>query len=172
MIDHALIATVRGAESTSAHDTVCQAPSSRASIPPSAYPTAAATTAPKSSASAQDTWPNPPYCIDAKATAAMPPMAAKPQNAGAGRSPVRSTTATAVAAGSSPITTAPWLAGAVVNANDVSSGNPRTTPAATTARRDHCLERGHGCLAATNVSAARTDAIAARPTPMSTGSSP
>jgi hypothetical protein len=52
--------TISGDASTSAQDTVCQAPSSRASRPPSAYPVAAATTAPRSSRSARCSCPKPP----------------------------------------------------------------------------------------------------------------
>ena len=42
------------------------------------------------------------------------------------------------------MTTAPWLADAVVRANEVRRGNPTTTPPATTARRSHWLPRGRG----------------------------
>ena len=134
---------ISGNEITSAHETVCHAPSSRASRPPSAYPTAAATTAPINNRSAVFSMPRPSPCNAAKPTAQTAPRAAAIQNRVVGCSLVRSTAATAVAAGSSAITTAPWAAGAVVNANDVSNGKPTTTPPATTASRRHWVPRGN-----------------------------
>jgi hypothetical protein len=151
---------------------VCHAPSSRASSPPSAYPTAAATTAPKNNRSVHCSWPKPPGCARANATAAMAPAPVAIQNATRGRSRPRSTAIVAVAAGSSAITTAPWLAGAAVSAKDVSMGKPTTTPPATTARRSHCVPRGRRCRVSTRAAAARTAATTARAEPMNNGSSP
>ena len=89
-----------------------------------------------------------------------------------GRSCPRSTAVTAVAAGSSAMTTAPWLAEAVVSAYDVSSGNPATTPPATTASRAHCAPRGSRCRVAARATAASTAATTARPDPMKSGCIP
>src|SRR6478609_8434207 len=164
--------TISGAASTSAHETVCQAPSSRASSPPSAYPIAAATTAPKSSRSDQCRPPNPLPCREAKTTAATAPQPASTQNAVGGRSCPRSTAITAVAAGRSAMTTALWLADAVVSANDVSTGKPTTTPPATTASRTHCRPWGNRCRVAERATAARAAATTARPQPTKTGCRP
>ena len=77
--------------------------------------------------------------------AASAPTPVMSQNARGGRSRPLRTAAVAVAAGSRAMTTAPWLAGVVVSAKDVSKGNPITMPAATTASRAHCVPRG-SCL--------------------------
>ena len=89
-----------------------------------------------------------------------------------GRSLLRSTAATAVAAGSSAMTTALWTAGAVVSANEVNSGKPTTIPPATTASRRHCTPRGRRCRVRASAAAASTVAITARPEPMNNGDSP
>lgn len=60
-----------------------------------------------------------------------------------GRSCPRRTAIAAVAAGRRPMTTAAWLAGLVRKAIEVSRGNPRTTPPATTASRPHWRPRGN-----------------------------
>ena len=57
-----------------------------------------------------------PEDTEAKPIATTAPIPVITQNARAGRSRVRSTAITAVAAGSRAITTAPWLAGVVVRA--------------------------------------------------------
>jgi hypothetical protein len=67
------------------------------------------------------------------------------------------------------MTTAPWLAGAVRSAYEVSSGNPTTTPAPTTARRAHCVPRGSRCRVSTRARTARIAATTARPAPMNSG---
>lgn len=54
-----------------------------------------------------------------------------------GRSRPRITAIVAVAAGSSAITTAPWLADVLVRAKVVRKGKPATIPPATTAKRNH-----------------------------------
>ncbi len=69
--------------------------------------------------------------------AATAPDPAAVQNLRGGCSCPRRTVITAVTAGSTAITTAAWLAGTVRSANDVSSGNPTTMPAPTTASRAH-----------------------------------
>ena len=94
------------------------------------------------------------------------------QNASGGRSRPRRTAAVAVAAGSSAITTAPWLAGVVVSAKEVSRGKPTTTPPATTARRAHCAPRGSRCRVSARAKAARMAATTARPEPMNSGARP
>src|ERR687896_577716 len=89
-----------------------------------------------------------------------------------GRSLPRTTAITAVAAGSRAMTTAPWLAGAVVSAYDVSSGKPTTMPPATTASRAHWTLVGRRCLVTASAAAASNAAMTARPEPMSSGDSP
>jgi hypothetical protein len=79
---------------------------------------------------------------------------------------------TAVAAGRSAITTAPWLAGAVISAYEVSRGNPATMPPATTASRAHWIPAGRRCRVRASAPAASTAAMTARPEPMNSGDSP
>ena len=104
--------------------------------------------------------------------AASAPTPVMSQNARGGRSRPLRTAAVAVAAGSRAMTTAPWLAGVVVSAKDVSKGNPITMPAATTASLAHCMPRGSRCRASARAEAARTPATTARPDPMNSGESP
>lgn len=170
--DATVSAVISGADSTKAQDTACHAPSSRASSPPSAYPIAAARTAPNSSTSDQWRDPRPPFCRAANATTAAAPSDAKIQNVRETLSLPRRTAITAVAAGSRPMTTAPWLAGAVVNAYEVSSGNPATTPPATTTNRTHWALVGHACRVTARATTAKTVATTARPDPMNNGDSP
>jgi hypothetical protein len=63
---------------------------------------------------------------------AAEPAAQAAQNAGEGRSPVRSTPRTAVAAGSRPTITAPCALSVLRRASAVNSGKPSTTPTVTT----------------------------------------
>ena len=80
---------------------------------------------------------------------------------------------TAVAAGSRAITTAPWLAGAVVSAYDVSSGNPATTPPATTASRAHWRRAGRRCrVSRQRGGGEERRRSTARPEPMNSGDRP
>ncbi|EAP99000.1 hypothetical protein JNB_02490 [Janibacter sp. HTCC2649] len=58
----------------------------------------------------------PPACATANVMAATVAAPNASQKRRGGRSPVRRTATVAVAAGSSAMTTAPWLAGAVVSA--------------------------------------------------------
>src|SRR5687768_15309784 len=97
----------------------------------------------------------------ANTNAATAPTAAIVQNDSGGRSFPRIAAITAVAAGSSAITTAPWLAGAVVSAYEVSSGKPSTTPPATTASRAHWTPVGSFCLVSASAAAASTAAMTA-----------
>ena len=133
---------------------------------------AAATTAPNSSRSDQRSCPRPPHWAEAKPIAASAPTAAMTQNVTGGRSWPRRTAIVAVAAGSSAMTTAPWLAGAVVSAYEVSSGKPTTTPPPTTASRAHCRPAGAAGGSAASAPAARTAATTARPDPMNSGDRP
>ncbi len=105
-------------------------------------------------------------------TAATAPRAAKTQKDRAGRSRPRSTAITAVAAGSTPMTTAAWLAGAVVNAYEVSIGKPTTMPPATTASRPHWRAVGRRCRVTPRARTASAAATTARPEPMNSGDSP
>ena len=75
--------------------------------------------------------PEPPW-ISPKLTVASAPSAAVTQKRRGGCSRARATATSAVAAGSSAIITAPWLADAVDSAYVVIIGKPSTTPAATT----------------------------------------
>ncbi len=67
---------------------------------------------------------------------------------------------------------APWLAGAVVSAKEVSNGKPMTTPPPTNARRSHCRAVGTRCLVSRSAVPASAAASTARPDPISSGDSP
>jgi len=114
----------------------------------------------------------PPDCAEAKPIAATAPAPVIIQKDLGGRSWPRITAIVAVAAGSSAITTAPWLAGTEVRAKEVSSGNPTTTPPATTAIRAHWAPRGRRCRVKVRANAARTVATTARPDPINNGDNP
>ncbi len=70
------------------------------------------------------------------------------------------------------MTTAPWLAGDCVSAYEVRSGNPTTTPLATTARRSHWPPLGPLCRVTAKAMAASAAATTARPEPMNSGDRP
>jgi hypothetical protein len=65
----------------------------------------------------------------------MSPSSVAAQKAARGRSPLRSTAITAVAAGSRPAIPAACAAGTSVSAQALNNGNPTTTPTAVSARR-------------------------------------
>ena len=71
----------------------------------------------------------------------------------------------AVAAGSSPITTAPCAAGNSFSASAEQSGNPTTTPAATTASPGQSRRGGNRSRRASSSAAASPAATNARPSP-------
>ncbi|MCZ7597210.1 MAG: hypothetical protein M5U09_04865 [Gammaproteobacteria bacterium] len=92
------------------------------------------------------------------------------QNPAEGRSWLISTLASAVASGSNPSTTPPWEAGTVCMAMAENTGNPSTTPAATTARPASSGRVGHGARVTASRTTATSAATTARPRPMNTGS--
>ncbi len=147
----------------------CRLPSVRASRPPSAYPMAAEATASTSSPSAGCGAPPPRH--SAKPTTTALPKVAHHQNRRDGRSCAIHAPANAVARGSNPITTAPWAAGTDCIAQAEKSGNPTTTPPATSASRGNSAHPGHGERLSARAIAARSAATTARPRPTNTGSS-
>ena len=145
-------------------------PSSRASAPPSAYPSAQQAVPISRNASAEVSAPDASCRTNASVTAS--PASAASQNAQPGRSPARATAASAVAAGSTAITTAPCAESLVTSAMLVNRGKPTTTPAATTASRTSCRRPGRGARTSARYAHASRPAIAARPKAISHGSNP
>ena len=92
--------------------------------------------------------PPAPWLTANKMTATAP-VAAASQNIRLGRSPARSTAATAVAAGIRAVTTATCADVLAWSAMPLSSGNPMTTNAATMARERHWMGVGRGARTAT-----------------------
>src|SRR5690606_23939754 len=133
---------ITGDAATTAHEIVCHEPSVRDRTPPSAYAIAHTATAANSSPSEGRIPLTPPLWRRANVPAARAPIRAAARNARPGRARVRSTATTAGAAGSSATTSAPWRAGASGRAKEVSSGNPTTAPAPTTATLSHSRPRG------------------------------
>ena len=74
----------------------------------------------------------------------MRPATAATQKPREGFSPARRTANTAVQAGSSAITTAPWEESTSRSASAVSSGKPTTTPNAMMHSERHCSRVGRG----------------------------
>ena len=101
------------------------------------------------------------------ATSPKPAASQKPRE---GDSPARSTAKTAVQAGSSAITTAPWVASTWRSASAVKSGNAATTPNAMIASERHWAPRGRGARSARSTTAPSTAATAARPKATNIGS--
>ena len=101
------------------------------------------------------------------ATRPAPAASQKPRD---GSSPARSTAKTAVPAGSSAITTAPWEESTWRSASAVRRGKPTTTPNATIASERHCSRLGRGARHARSTIAERTAATAARPKATNIGS--
>ncbi len=121
-----------------------------------------------SSTSASSIAPSPREAMKAStATSPKPAASQKPRD---GDSPARSTANTAVQAGSSAITTAPWVASTWRSAIAVNSGNATTTPNATIASERHCAPWGRGARSARRTIAASTAATAARPKETNIGS--
>ena len=114
-----------------------------------------------SSTSASLIEPSPREAMNAStATSPKPAASQKPRE---GDSPARSTANTAVQAGSSAITTAPWVASTWRSASAVKSGKAATTPNAMIASERHWAPRGRGARSARSTAAPSTAATTARP---------
>ena len=121
-----------------------------------------------SSTSASLIEPSPREAMNAStATSPKPAASQKPRD---GDSPARSTANTAVQAGSSAITTAPWVASTWRSASAVKSGKAATTPNATIASERHWAPRGRGARSALSTAAPSTAATTARPKATNSGS--
>ena len=105
-----------------------------------------------------------------KASTATSPKPAASQKPRDGDSPARRTANTAVQAGSSAITTAPWVASTWRSASAVKSGKATTTPNAMIASERHWAPWGRGARSARSTMAASTAATAARPKETNIGS--
>ena len=105
-----------------------------------------------------------------KASTATRPATAATQNPREGSSPARRTANTAVQAGSSAITTAPWEESTSRSASAVSSGKPTTTPNAMMTSERHCSRVGRGACQARSTITENTAATAARPKATNIGS--
>src|SRR3954454_3374716 len=104
------------------------------------------------------------------ARTATRPTAVASQKRWDGRSPARSTAATAVAAGRNAMTTAPCAAVSDCSASELNSGKPTTTPAATSASPFASVRVGRGARVIARYAAARAAATVARPNATSHGS--
>ena len=105
-----------------------------------------------------------------KASTATSPKPAASQKPRDGDSPARSTANTAVQAGRSAITTAPWVASTWRRARAVNSGKATTTPKATMASERHCAPRGRGARSPRSTIAPSRRRAAARPKETNIGS--
>src|SRR4051794_36575150 len=152
---------------------VLAAPSVRDSAPPCAYPTAHSAVAARRKRSA-GFGPVPvssaPVLPAMNARTATRPTAVASQKRRDGRSPARSTAATAVAAGRNAMTTAPCAAVSDCSASELNNGKPTTTPAATSASPFASVRVGRGARVIARYAAARAAATVARPNATSHGS--
>ena len=160
--------TINGNEITSAQQITCQPPNSFESFPPSAYPIPALKIAPSSSKSPN--WKEPKPCKREYETTTILPIRLKIQKPIEGFSLETITAAVVVANGKTPSTTPPCDAGTVSIAHAVKTGNPKTTPNATTESCINWCLFGLDCFVAIKINAATTEAITARPNPMNIGS--
>ena len=131
---------VMGRLITSAQQITRSAPSEGVSRAPLTYPTAALAMATSKNTSAWCTARCPALSAERStmnASTRPVPTSAQPQKAGLGRWRNHSAATTAVASGSNPVTTAPWVLGTKRSARAKNSGNPTTTPSAVKPSKRH-----------------------------------